>query len=168
MIQAGIFQVIPLSDVDQQAVLEVYRQCEDFLALGPQSKASMKMVQADMELSHDRGGLFCGIFNVNGTLLGVVDYLPSGFEGNAHHAFLELLMIGMPHRGHGLGGTIVAAVEAEIFHNPTIQAILLGVQVNNPDARRFWVRCGYVEIRGPTLMPDQTTACLMKKLRVTG
>jgi ribosomal protein S18 acetylase RimI-like enzyme len=146
------------------AVLEVYRQCEDFLAIGPQPHASLEMVLADLQLSHDLGSLFCGIsLCPSDELAGVIDYLPAGFEGNPQHAFLELLMIARPFRGQGLGRQVVASVETEVCKNPRVTAMRLGCQVNNPTGLRFWKSCGYRIIRPPKLFPDQTVGCLMEK-----
>ncbi len=146
------------------AVLEVYRQCEDFLALGPQPHASPEMVQADLDLSRGAGGIFCGIYLCpSDEMIGVADYIPSGFEGNRQHAFIELLMIAQPFRSLGLGKRIVAGLEAEICKDPLITAIRLGCQVNNYSGMRFWQRCGYRIIGPPTQYPDQTTGCLLEK-----
>ena len=44
LIQAGPLEIRPVRQQDLQAVLEVYRQCEDFLALGPVAAASMQRI----------------------------------------------------------------------------------------------------------------------------
>ena len=54
----------------QRKHLEVYRRCEDFLALGPEPKASLEMVLADLEISRQEGGCFCGIYGPTGNMLG--------------------------------------------------------------------------------------------------
>jgi ribosomal protein S18 acetylase RimI-like enzyme len=147
------------------ALLEVYRQCEDFLALGPQPCASLEMVQADLDLSQGAGGIFCGIYLCpSDEMIGVADYIPSGFEGKRQHAFIELLMISQPYRRNGLGERIVAEIEAIIRKDPLITAIRLGCQVNNYGGTRFWQRCGYRMIGPPTQYPDQTVGCLFEKL----
>jgi ribosomal protein S18 acetylase RimI-like enzyme len=121
-------------------------------------------VLADLETSQAAGSLYCGIYAYPyGELIGVVDYLPAGFEGNPKHAFLELLMIARPFRGRGLGNQIIADLEAEIRKDPRVSAIRLGVQVNNPGVLSFWQRCGYKIIRPAELQPDQTIAYLMEK-----
>jgi len=60
------FSIRPIQDSELDAVLEVYRQCEDFLALGPVAQASPQMVAADIALSRGQGGLFCGIYVAGG------------------------------------------------------------------------------------------------------
>lgn len=157
------FSIRPLTDDDLPAILNVYRGCEDFLALGPVATASLAMVQQDMALSAEMGGTFCGIFAPDGTMLGVVDYVVSGFEGDPRHAFLSLLMIAQPYRGRGLGAAVVARVEAAIRRQPQVDAILSGVQVNNPAAIRFWQRMGYTITSEAESMPDGTTTYHLRK-----
>jgi ribosomal protein S18 acetylase RimI-like enzyme len=158
-----ILEIRSITQVDLGAVLNVYRQCEDFLALGPVSTASMEMVLADLELSRREGGNFCGIYTPDGKMVGIVDYVASNFEGNPHTAFLSLLMIAAPFRKHGIGQVVVTAVENEIRKNPQVTTIRSGVQVNNPQAIRFWQRNGYRIVSGPELMPDQTTVFGLQK-----
>ncbi|MCX6028632.1 MAG: N-acetyltransferase [Chloroflexi bacterium] len=157
------FSIRPIVAEDFPALLEVYRQCGDFLALGPQPHASAEMIRADLALSSAAGGLFCGIFDPAGAMLGVVDFVPAGHEGHPAHGFIELLMIAQPHRGRGLGAGVIRAVEAEISRAPQVTAILAGVQVNNPAAIRFWDRMGYKIVGGPELFLDGTTAWSLRK-----
>jgi ribosomal protein S18 acetylase RimI-like enzyme len=155
--------IVPLTFDDLPAVLEVYRGCEDFLALGPVATASEQMVRTDMEHAVREGSLFCGIYNEAGDMIGIVDYLPHGFEGNPRHAFIELLMIAQPHRARGVGTAVVDYVEAEIRRDPNVTTILSGVQVNNPAAIRFWQGRGYRIVSEPKFYPDLTTAVDLQK-----
>lgn len=158
------FHIRPISLDELDAVLEVYRQCEDFLALGPAPIASMEMVLQDLEISRQEGGIFCGIYDAaSDQMIGVVDYVLRNFEGNPHHAFLSLLMITPPYRQQGTGKTIVEAIEHEIRKDAQVTTILSGVQVNNPQAVQFWQKRGYRIVSGPTLMPDQTTVFGLQK-----
>jgi ribosomal protein S18 acetylase RimI-like enzyme len=154
----------PITRDELEAVLDVYRQCEDFLALGPVPTASMEMVLQDIEISRREGGIFCGIYDAtDGKMIGVVDYVPGNFEGDPHQAFLSLLMIAAPFRQQGVGKAVVEAIEDEIKTDAQVTAILAGVQVNNPQAARFWQKRGYRIVSGPTLMPDQTTVFGLRK-----
>ena len=148
---------------DLDAVLDVYRQCEDFLALGPEPAASMEMVLRDIETSQRDGGLFCGIFATEGQTVGVVDFVPSDFEDDPHVAFLSLLMIAAPHRNRGIGQAVVTLIKDEIERNPQVTTILSAVQVNNPQAVRFWQKNGYRIVGGPELQPDGTTTFRLRK-----
>jgi ribosomal protein S18 acetylase RimI-like enzyme len=162
-VQKHAFEIRPTSQEDLEAILEVYRQCEDFLALGPVSTASMEMVLKDLEISRDEGGIFCGIFAQDGKMIGVIDYVPENYEGDRKRAYLALLMIGAPYRSQGLGQAVVEAFEDEIRKDGRIKTIVSGVQVNNPQAIKFWLRQGYRIVSGPILHPDQTTAYDLRK-----
>jgi ribosomal protein S18 acetylase RimI-like enzyme len=144
--------------------LGVYRQCEDFLALGPQPHATPEMVRADLQHSAEEGGTFCGIYDERGDLLAVVEFIPAPFDGDPQRAFLLLLMIAAPHRGRGLGAAVVRWVEAEVRKDSRVTTIDSGVQVNNPAAIRFWQAHGYEIIGGPDLLPDQTTVFHLRKV----
>lgn len=144
-------------------MLAVYRQCEDFLALGPEPVASAAMVQQDIEHSQQLGGIFCGVYAATGQMIGVVDYVPRNFEGDARAAFISLLMIAAPFRGQGVGSVIVKQVEAEIRREGRISVILLAAQVNNSVALRFWQNCGYRIVSEPELQPDQTVTVRLRK-----
>lgn len=156
-------EIRPVSQDHLDAVLEVYQQCEDFLALGPVATASMEMVLKDIEISRNEGGIFCGIYTTNGKMIGVVDYVPNNYQGNRQTAYLALLMIALPFRNQGIGKAIVDTVENEIKKDEQVTVIISGVQVNNPQAMRFWQRNGYRIVSGPKLYPDQTTAVDLRK-----
>lgn len=156
-------EIRPISPDEIEAVLNVYKQCEDFLALGPVATASIEMVQQDIAHSKREGGIFCGIYNASGEMIGVLDYVPRNYEGNPSHASLELLMIVEPYRNRGIGKAVVEAFKDEIRKDAAVRTILSGVQVNNPQAVRFWQRLGYRIVSGPRLMPDQTTAYALQK-----
>jgi len=146
-----------------KGVLEVYRECEDFLALGPEPHASMQMVRKDIESSQSEGGVFCGIYTVAGKMVGVVDYIPHSYRGEAGVAFLSLLMIARPYRDRGIGRQVLAQVEREIARDAQVTAVRVAVQVNNPLGLRFWQKQGYRILSGPVLQPDQTTTCSLQK-----
>jgi ribosomal protein S18 acetylase RimI-like enzyme len=156
-------EIHPISPDELEAVLAVYKDCEDFLALGPVSTASMKMVEADLELSRREHGIFCGIYQANGRMIGVFDFVPDNYRGDPGTAYLELLMIAAPYRGKGIGKAVVETVENEIRKVGKVNIIMAGVQVNNPQAIRFWQRNGYRIVSEPKLYPDQTTAVDLRK-----
>lgn len=149
--------ICPAGEDEAGAVLDVYRQCEDFLALGPEPRASMRMVLDDLAHSAEQGGVFCGIYR-GGRMVGVVDFVPSGFDGKDGAACLLLLMIAASHRGLGLGRKVVEAVEAEIVKDGGVREICSGVQANNSEGIGFWTRMGYDIVGGPRVMED-TTVC---------
>ncbi len=157
------FDLRLVTDAHLPAILEVYRQCEDFLALGPRPHASRDMVQADLARSKAEGGTFYGIYDSQLKMVGVVDFVPSRYSGNPDCAFLSLLMIASDYRNAGLGRAVVQKVESEIARNKQVRTILSGVQVDNPTAIHFWQRCGYEITGGSELLPDQTTVFHLHK-----
>jgi ribosomal protein S18 acetylase RimI-like enzyme len=162
-IQNKLIKIRAVIQNDLDAVLQVYQHSEDFLSLGPVSTASMEMVLKDLEISKEEGGIFCGVYTEDEKMIGVVDYVPNNFQGNPQIAFLSLLMIDSTFRGQGIGKAIVEAVENEIKKDPAVTVILSGVQVNNPQAVRFWQRNGYCITSEPKLMPDQTIVFDLQK-----
>jgi ribosomal protein S18 acetylase RimI-like enzyme len=157
------FQIRAVTEADLPDILRIYRQCEDFLALGPAPKASLSMVITDLNLSRAQGGQYCGIYLPGGDLVGVLDTIPQGFEGEPHTAFIELLMIAAPYRGSGLGAAVVQWLENSLCEEFGIHVIRAAVQVNNPWAIRFWRRQGYQIVSEPTLQPDQTVVYQLTK-----
>ncbi len=162
-VPAYSLEIHPAAQEDLAALLEVYRQCEDFLSLGPVATASLEMVQKDIELSQSQNGIFCGIYQPDGKMIGVLDYVPSGWEGDTQAAYLSLLMITAPYRSQGIGKAVVEAFEQEIRQDPRLSVIWAGVQVNNPRAVRFWQMNGYRIVSGPKEYPDQTFAYDLRK-----
>jgi ribosomal protein S18 acetylase RimI-like enzyme len=157
------FKIQPVTELELSSVLEVYRQCEDFLALGPVACASVEMVLADIQLSRDAGGIFCGIHVPQKGMVGVIDFVPHHYLGDPRHAFIELLMIEPSSRQNGLGAAVVVWVEEEICSNPIVTTIQAAVQVNNPLAVAFWQKQGYRITNGPEVQPDQTITFSLEK-----
>ena len=153
-----------VTESDGAGILDVYRECEDFLSLGPVSEASPKMVLDDLHESREIGGQFHGIFDPEDRMLGVVDYVTSGFRGKPHIAFINLLMIAAPFRSKGLGRQIVQLVENEIGKDNRVTEIHSAVQTNNPKTIRFWKTNGYKVIGGPELQSDTTTVFHLRKV----
>jgi ribosomal protein S18 acetylase RimI-like enzyme len=166
-ITLGAFRIYPIlpTQTELARILEVYRQCEDFLALGPVASASLSMVEADLEHSVAEHGTFCAIEEcATGVMAGIFDYTSRGFEGDPTIAFLSLLMIAAPYRAHGLGEQVVRAFEAHLRQDPTIRTIRSGVQANNPGAIRFWQRMGFQIVSEAELLPDGTTCFQLLKV----
>jgi ribosomal protein S18 acetylase RimI-like enzyme len=153
----------PIEEHDLPGVLAVYRQSQDFLALGPNPIATPEMVKQDIAHSRREGSLYCGIFNMAGQTIGVLDYLPSHFEGQPEQAFISLLMIAAPYRRRGLGQQVIRQIEAEIHKNDQIRTISTAVQVNNPQALRFWQKNGYRIVSGPEVQADRTVTYQLQK-----
>jgi ribosomal protein S18 acetylase RimI-like enzyme len=168
LIKSSSLTLRTITPNDTEAILGVYHACEDFLALGPEPKASIKMVLVDLEISRQEGGCFCGIYGPTGNMLGVVDFVHGEFEGKADTAFFSLIMIAAPYRNQGIGNKTISLIEKEIKKDKHIIEIRSAVQVNNPVAIRFWQKNGYRIVSGPELQPDTTIVYrLSKKLVIT-
>ena len=63
-----LLTIRPVGKDEVGAVLKVYQQCEDFLALGPVPTASRDTVVEDIERSRESGGVFCGIYTADGEI----------------------------------------------------------------------------------------------------
>lgn len=162
-VQLHSIMIRPIEEHDLPDVLAVYRQCQDFLALGPIPIATAEMVQQDIEYSRQEGGQYCVIVDPSGQTIGVIDYLPSHFEGDSEQAFISMLMIAAPYRRRGLGHQVLHQIEAEIQINDQIHSILTAVQVNNPLALHFWHKNGYRIVSGPEMQPDTTITYRLQK-----
>ena len=160
--QSGDLEVRRLARADAHAVLDVYCQCEDFLALGPEARASMTMVRADMETSRRENGVFCGIYK-RGRMIGIADFIPNGFDGRSDAGFISLLMIARPFRGQGSGSEVAGLIERQVQRDYEVTCMRTAVQVNNLAAVRFWQNRGYKIIAGPESQPDGTTVFHLEK-----
>lgn len=159
--KAGDLSIWTYTENDIPAILEVYRQNEDFLALGPVPKASLKMVRADIEQSDQENSLFCVIENQAGEIIGVMDFAPR--RGDHDTSYLALLMIAAPYQSLGSGESIMKAFEKYLVNTHKSRVLKAGVMVNNPKAIRFWERMGFDINRTPELLPDKTTVFRMSK-----
>jgi len=157
------FRIEPLNESDCSEVLEVYRYSEDFLALGPVHGASMEMVLADMRASEAEGGCFCGIYNLQWEMTGILDYIPSHYLGDRQKACISLLMIALPHRNRGTGRQIVAVVETYLKDQYEVRSVFAHVQTENTRALRFWNGCGYHRISDADQRPDGTIVYHLRK-----
>jgi ribosomal protein S18 acetylase RimI-like enzyme len=157
------FKIERISEGSLSQVLKVYKQCEDFLALGPEPCASEEMVIKDIEHSVTEDGLFCGIFDSHDDILGIVDFVPHSCKDSGDSAFISLIMIAKPYRNKGLGAKVIEAIETYIRKYPQNKAVLSAVQTNNEKAIRFWKALGYIIVGRPELQPDKTTVYNIRK-----
>lgn len=155
--------VQPVGEEQMEALLRVYRQCEDFLALEPSSHATEEMVKKDLEESRSAGGVYCGIYTADQELIGIVDFIPSGWQNRADTAYMELLMIVRGRRSRGIGAEVQEMVEKYVRDEFNVVQMMADVQVNNPQAVRFWERVGYAISSVAVLQKDQTLTYEMHK-----
>ena len=152
--------VRPLGTDEKGSALEVYRQCKDFLALGPIPEASMEMVEADMDNSRKQNGTYCGIWDTGNNQIGVLDFVPEKGKGISE---LLLLMIAKPYRHAGIGTEVIQVLETYLKEKYDIKVIDSGVQVNNAPGISFWKKCGFIIEKEARDMGDGTTAFKMRK-----
>jgi ribosomal protein S18 acetylase RimI-like enzyme len=159
--QTDELSITAVGNDDTRQILEVYRQSEDFLSLGPVPRASVKMVKDDLERSRNEKGQYCGIRDSHDHLIGIIDFLPMTEERNT--AFLSLVMIAVPWRRRGYGKAVVMALEKYLRASYGTQRIKSAVQTNNTDAIRFWRELGYRIATKPEQRPDGTIVYDMTK-----
>ncbi len=140
LFRCGQFVVRPITEHNIESTLKVYQQSEDFLSLGPNPQASIQMIYNDMEYSERVKGLFCGIWGISGTHLGILDFIP---EIREKTAFITLLMIAGPYRNMGIGAEIVTALRHYLVATREIKTIESAVQINNEKGIVFWKKCGF-------------------------
>lgn len=154
------YMVKPINSSDKKLILDVYTQCEDFLSLGPVPKASIHMVDADIQHSIKEKGIYCGIWNTEDTMVGIIDFIPETSKGNA---CLSLLMISEKYRGKGIGVLVTSLLESYLKTNYRTEVIESGVQVNNIKGIQFWKKRGYNISENARDMGDGTIAYAMRK-----
>jgi ribosomal protein S18 acetylase RimI-like enzyme len=161
LFQTRGLQIRPYVEADIPFILEVYRQNEDFLSLGPVPTASLKMVRDDITQSKKENSLFCVISHKQSGIIGVMDFAPQ--RGDPGTSFLALLMIAASYRRMGYGKSIMAAFEKFLLITYKSKVLKAGVMVNNPLAIKFWKRMGFSISPTPEPLPDKTTVFRMTK-----
>ncbi len=152
---------------DINDILTVYRECEDFLSLGPMSVASLKMVQEDLLESNKTNGQYCVIISDN-EIIGIVDFIRANYMDSPQNAYISLMMISKKHRGLGIGHNVLKEIENSVLSNIQIKNIITSVQTNNESAINFWTKNGYERIGEAELKPHTTIVYhLCKKVNST-
>jgi len=158
---AGELSIRPFCEDDIPAILEVYRQNEDFLSLGLIPTTSIEMVRKDIAQSLEEKGLFCIIAHKQSGIIGIMDFAPR--RGGPGTSYLALLMIAAPFRRFGYGKIIMCAFEKYLVKTYKTKVLKAGVMVNNPLAIKFWKRLGFSIGPTPKPLPDKTTVYRMSK-----
>ena len=159
------FSLVPIEKLGPAALIPLYQACADFIRLATDLPINRAMVQADLDYSVHSRGIFQAIQVSTGEIIGVVDSIPFGFQGNPKIGFINLLMISPLWRRKGLGAAVLQEVERSIWIHPGVDSIQLAVQINNPEGDQFWLKQGYRRISEPALQPDGTTTCTYQKDR---
>ncbi len=159
ILSVGDLTLRPIAPHELKSTLEVYRQCEDFLSLGPVPKASMAMVMADIEHSSQARGIYCGIWR-DCTQVGVLDFTP---ETGRDTTILSLLMIARPYRNQGIGSSVVHALLSYLRATHGTTVLESGVQVNNAAGIAFWRERGFEIDATARKLDDGTTVYSMSR-----
>ena len=108
------FEIRPLTACKLDAAVQVYRQSNEGTRRDPQQRISGQNVLEDMTLSRQDGGIFCGIYDQEDELAGVLDFVPANFAGRSDNACIRSLKIAAPYRNRGLGGRAIDRLEEEL------------------------------------------------------
>jgi len=144
---------------DFAALLEVYRQNADFLALAGLT-ADEALLRED--LAHFAAlGAETWVIEKDAQTAGLAAWIPAGYEGRPEQAYLELMMIGRPWRSQGLGSQVMLALQARLRENGC-RVLFAHVQVNNPRGQAFWLRCGFRVEGEAQAQPDGTVTVRLR------
>ena len=157
------FELISVNKTNIDYAFQVYKECEDFLSLGPESIASFDMVYKDLEYSKESNGIFNLIINEKGDVVGILDYIPNKNGKNGDYCYISLIMIKSQYRNMGYGKRIIKEIEELVRREYGITQFRASVQLNNEKGIRFWKDQGYMICSEPELQPDTTVVVHMKK-----
>lgn len=140
----------PVTDDDAEAVLMVYEQCADYLALQTPEVPSVAMVQSDLATTARNAGIFAGIFRrESNDLIGVISFVPKNFRGQYDYAFVLNVMIRVSDRRRGYGTEAYRAVEELIFSNAEVKRIGTLLLPQHEPAYAFAEKLGFERAGGP-------------------
>jgi RimJ/RimL family protein N-acetyltransferase len=154
---------------DYPAVVEIYRQTPHFIVElngRPADTIGLEMVEEDAAQAANHGATFAGFFlRESNQMIGVADYVPSGYGGQPNRAWIALLLIAEPYHRQGYGTEAYRLIEEVIFANPDVQTLGLGGLVNNGPALGFWRAMGYERVGSTVQDRDGRDVVMLQKLR---
>ena len=154
---------------DYPAVVEIYRQTPRFIVeLNGRSPDSigLEMVEEDAAQAANHGATFVGLFlRESGQMIGVADYVPSGYGGQPNRAWIALLLIAELYQRQGYGTEAYRLIEDAVFVDPDVQAIGLGVLIVNGPALGFWQAMGYQRVGSTVQDKDDREVVILQKQR---
>jgi RimJ/RimL family protein N-acetyltransferase len=136
-----------LTPPDYAAALLVYRKATDFMerlsGYAPEA-LNLALVEQEAAEAREHGARYAGIFRrTDSALLGLAIVQPHGYKGDKASAWIALLLLGEPHQRQGYGRDAYRLLEKEIFADPAVRRIKLGVLIHNEGALHFWHRVGF-------------------------
>jgi len=155
-----------VSDVDR--IRALFERCSAFFTLvegRPPGAAAPEDLLTDLPPDSSLSDKYVLGVMAGDRLVGVFD-IQLGYP-NADTAFIGLFVLDPAERNQGQGADAYGRVEAWLS-KVGIGQIHLGVQMNNPDGRRFWERQGFTFLRDAPLTdaddPTPTVHVLGKTL----
>ncbi len=143
-------RLIIRSLTEETAILVVYEQCADYLALQTPEPPSGAMVRSDVATTAMNDGIFAGIFRRDSNeLSGAISFVPNNFHGQRDYAFVLNLMIGSAHRRQGYGTEAYQAVEKFIWLDPDVKRIGTLLLPQHEPSYAFAEKLGFERAGGP-------------------
>jgi RimJ/RimL family protein N-acetyltransferase len=159
----------PLKARDYPAVVQVYRQTPRFIIElngRPANSIGPEMVEEDAALAANHGATLAGLFlRESNQMIGVADYVPSGYGGQPDRAWIALLLIAEPYQRQGYGTEAYRLIEEAVFADPDVQTLGLGVLVNNGPALGFWQAMGHQRVGSTVPDKDGREVVILQKHR---
>jgi len=134
------FEIRPLTACKLDSAVQVYRHSGEGYRAG---SVTGQTVLEDMDLSRAEGGIFCGIYNQEDDLVGVVDFVPAGFSGLPDSACVRSLKISAEFQGKGWAGKTLERLEEELKKDGSLKWIWSCFRDDCPDWKEFSTRHGY-------------------------
>ncbi len=165
----GRLEMRPLGAHDYPAAVEIYRQTPRYLVElngRPAESIGLEMVEEDAAQAANHGAQFVGLFlRPVGEMIGVADFVPSGYKGRPSQAWIALLMIAEPYQRQGYGTEAYRLIEASILADPDVQTIGLGALIINGPALGFWQAMGYQRVGSTVRDKDGREVVILHKQR---
>jgi RimJ/RimL family protein N-acetyltransferase len=154
---------------DYAAVVEIYRRTPRFVVElngRPAESIGLEMVEEDAAQAAHHGAQFVGLFlRESGALIGVADFVPSGYKGRPSQAWIALLLIAEPYQRQGYGAEAYRLIKDAIFADPVVETIGLGVLIKNSPALAFWQTLGYQHVGSTVTDKDGREVMILKQDR---
>lgn len=137
------FEIRPLTACKLDAAVQVYRQSGEELDRNTGERVSGQTVLEDMTLSRQAGGIFCGIYDPQDELAGILDFVPAGFGDRVDSACVLALKIDAAYRGRGLGGKALDRLEEELRKDGRLKYLWACFPEGCPTWQGFAARHGF-------------------------
>ena len=165
----GRLEMRALGARDYAAAVEIYRHTTRFVVElngRPAESIGLEMVEEDAAQAAQHGAQFVGLFlHPGGEMIGVADFVPSGYKGRPSQAWIALMMIAEPYQRQGYGAEACRLIEDSILADPDVQTIGLGALIVNGPALAFWQAMGYQRVGSTVQDKDGREVAILQKQR---